>query len=95
MAEEEKMHEQFLNSQFKHYEEKGKFQNEDFPNEEEDGITNMVLSEKTKESIEAASFEAAGSPRSRSIESVPTAGPIASGAKAHCHPTRSTNTGTN
>ena len=43
----------------------------------------------------SASFETAGSPRSLSIESVPTAGPTASGAKAHCHPTRSTNTGTN
>jgi len=58
MAEEEKMHESFLASQYKAYQENGKFTDENLPNEKDDGIANMVLSDEMKNSIEAAGFEA-------------------------------------
>jgi rubrerythrin len=59
MAKEEVMHEKFLSDQYKAYEKDGKFADLELPNEDNDGIANMVLNESMKKSIEAASFEAA------------------------------------
>ncbi len=58
MTEEEKMHEAYLASQYKSYQKSGKFEDEDLPDEDKDSITNMVLTEDMKNSIEAASYEA-------------------------------------
>jgi len=58
MTEEEKMHEAYLASQYKSYQKSGKFEVEDLPDEDKDSITNMVLTEDMKNSIEAASYEA-------------------------------------
>ncbi|MDA3912232.1 MAG: ferritin family protein [Bacteroidales bacterium] len=59
MAKEEVLHEKFLSDQYKAYEKDGKFANLELPNEDNDGIANMVLSKDMKKSIEAAGFEAA------------------------------------
>lgn len=59
MAEEEKMHEEYLSSQYKSYQETGKFFEDDLPDEDQDSITNLVLSDNLKKSVEAASYEAA------------------------------------
>jgi len=59
MAKEEVMHEKFLSEQFKAYEKEGKFTDLELPNEDNDGIANMVLSDNMKKSIEAAAISAA------------------------------------
>ncbi|MFW5768029.1 MAG: ferritin-like domain-containing protein, partial [Bacteroidota bacterium] len=58
MAEEEKLHEAFLVSQYKSFQDNGRFVEEDLPNKDKDGISNLVLSEDMKKSIGAASYEA-------------------------------------
>lgn len=60
MAEEEKLHEEFLSKQFAHYEKTKQFKENGMKDKEEgDSIAALVLSEDLKNRIAAASFEAA------------------------------------
>lgn len=60
MAEEEDQHIKFLSDQFKSFKQDKKFSVTDLPkNEVSDSTTEQILSDKIKEKISAASFEAA------------------------------------
>ncbi len=59
MAREEMMHEKFLSEQYKAYKKDGKFSVSNLPKEDNMGIAGLVLNDEIKNSIEAASFEAA------------------------------------
>jgi rubrerythrin len=59
MAEEETGHIEFLSRQFAEFEKSGKFAKNTIANPAEDSETAMILSEKIKNEISAAGFEAA------------------------------------
>jgi rubrerythrin len=59
MAEEEDGHIEFLSRQFAEYEKSGRFSQETVPARTNDTEAVMILSEKVKKEISAASFEAA------------------------------------
>jgi rubrerythrin len=59
MAAEESTHVKFLSEQFLSFEKNKEFIYPDLPDQEADGIVNMVLSEEIKNKISAAGYEAA------------------------------------
>jgi rubrerythrin len=59
MAEEEDEHIKYLSEQFKNFKNTNKFQVNDLPKIEEDSTAEHILTEKIKQKISAASFEAA------------------------------------
>jgi len=59
MADEEDDHVRFLAEQFKKYRDAGKFDATNLPVIEDDTVAEQVLTEKIKDKISAASFEAA------------------------------------
>ncbi len=60
MADEERLHINYLAKQFSHYQKHGKFSFEDLSlSGSDDGIANMVLSKDIKNKISASGYEAA------------------------------------
>ena len=59
MASEESIHVKFLSEQFLSFEKDKEFTCPNLPDQGQDGIVNMILSEEIKNNISAAGFEAA------------------------------------
>ncbi len=59
MAAEESIHVKFLSEQFLSFEKEKEFTCPNLPDQEADGIANMVLSDEIKNNITAAGYEAA------------------------------------
>ncbi|MGE5425100.1 MAG: ferritin-like domain-containing protein [Syntrophothermus sp.] len=59
MADEETTHVKFLSEQFAHYDKHHSFLKVSLPDFEEDPLADKILTEKLKDKISAASFEAA------------------------------------
>ena len=60
MADEERLHIDYLSKQFAHYQKNQKFDNQNLTlSGSDDGIANLVLSEDIKNKISASGFEAA------------------------------------
>jgi rubrerythrin len=59
MAAEESIHVKFLSEQFLSFENKKEFSCPNLPEQAQDGIANMILSDEIKNKLSAAGFEAA------------------------------------